>query len=300
MKRITKVLSTSFALLIAVTFPALTNDEHHTPNQKFNSIKITDQITLLQGMGGNLALLSGSDGLLLVDDDYKELSEALKSEIDNRGGLDKLTYIINTHWHADHTQGNLALGEHAAIVAHDNVRVRLLSKGEIKLFNVKTEAYPKVALPSLTYDKQMSLHFNNEEVRLVHFANGHTDGDSVVFFKYANVVHMGDHYFNGFFPFVDIDSGGNVVGYTNNIKAILAMIDDNTKVIPGHGALSNKQELQNFYNMLVGTTAEVRVMKNKGLALEDIQKIGLSVKWQPWTKGFLTSDVWIKIIFASL
>jgi glyoxylase-like metal-dependent hydrolase (beta-lactamase superfamily II) len=251
-------------------------------------------------MGGNLALLSGTDGLLLVDDDYKKLSDALKTEINKRGGLDKLTYIINTHWHADHTQGNLALGKHAAIVAHDNVRVRLLNKGEIKLFNLKTEAYPKIALPSLTYDKEMSLHFNNEEVRLVHFANGHTDGDSVVFFKYANVVHMGDHYFNGIFPFVDTGSGGNVVGYTKNIKAILTMIDDNTKVIPGHGPLSNKQELQNFHDMLVGTTAEVSVMKNKGLALEDIQKVGLSAQWQPWTKGFLTPELWISIIFASL
>lgn len=300
MKAITKVLTVSLTLALTLALPAMADEGHHAPGPKFSSIKVTDQITLLQGKGGNLALLSGDDGLLLVDDDYKEMSEALKAEINQRGGLDKLTYIINTHWHGDHTLGNLALGEHAAIVAHDNVRVRLSSKGEVKLFNMKTEAYPKTALPSLTYDKEMSLHFNNEDIRLVHFASGHTDGDSVVFFKKSNVVHMGDHFFNGFFPFVDTGSGGNVVSYAKNIKAILAMIDNATQVIPGHGALSNKKELQGFHAMLVGTTAEVKAMKDKGLSLEEIQKTGLSAQWEPWTKGFLTSEVWMKIIFASL
>jgi len=300
MRTITKVLAASFALALTSALPAMADGEHHAPAPKFSAKKVTDQITFLQGKGGNLALLSGDDGLLLVDDDYKEMSKALKAEINQRGGLDKLTYIINTHWHGDHTQGNLALGEHANIVAHDNVRVRLLSDGEVKLFNMKTKAYPKAALPSLTYDKEMSLHINNEEVRLVHFANGHTDGDSVVFFKNANVVHMGDHFFNGIFPFVDTGSGGNVVNYAKNVKAILAMIDDTTQVLPGHGALSNKQELEKFHAMLVGTTAEVKAMKDKGLSLEEIQKTGLSAQWQAWTKGFLSSEVWIKIIFTSL
>ena len=300
MKITAKILTASLVLTFVTALPVAADGDHHTPSPKFSSSKVTDQITFLQGKGGNLALLSGDDGLLLVDDDYKEMSEALKAEINQRGGLDTLNYIINTHWHGDHTQGNLALGEHATIVAHDNVRVRLSVKGEIKLFNMKTEAYPRVALPSLTYEKEMSLHINNEDVRLVHFANGHTDGDSVVFFKNANVVHMGDHFFNGMFPFVDTDSGGNVVNYAKNIKTILAMIDEDTQVIPGHGALSNKQELQSYHAMLVGTTAEVRTLKDKGNSLEEIQKTGLSAQWQSWTKGFINSEVWISIIFASL
>jgi glyoxylase-like metal-dependent hydrolase (beta-lactamase superfamily II) len=146
----------------------------------------------------------------------------------------------------------------------------------------------------------MALHINDEEVELVHFAGGHTDGDSVVFFKSANVVHTGDHFFNGFFPFVDVDSGGNVLVMAENVKSLLAMIDDDTKIIPGHGPLANKADLMAFQQMLEGTAAEVKVMKDKGFNLEKAQKQGLTDKWQSWTDGFLTTDVWISIVYSSL
>ena len=294
--KILRPVGLSMALLLAAT----TNSAHHQESPKFNVTPVAGNLLKLQGKGGHLALLSGAQGLLLVDNDYQDMSIALEAALADYGGAEKLTYIINTHWHGDHTGGNLALGQYASIVAHDNVRERLLSAQEIKLFKMKSDPYPAIAVPSITYEKAMTLHINDEAVELVHFAGGHTDGDSVVFFKSANVVHTGDHFFNGFFPFVDVDSGGNVLRMAENIKLLLGMIDDDTKIIPGHGPLANKADLMAFVEMLEGTTAEVKVKKDKGLDLEEIQQQGLSDNWQAWTDGFLTTDVWISIVYSSL
>ena len=274
--------------------------EHHQLSLSFTEVEVTSNIAMLQGKGGNLALLSGEQGLVLVDDDYQEMSSALTAVITAKGGLNKLTYLINTHWHGDHTGGNLVLGEQATIVAHDNVRTRLLSAQEIKLFNMKSQPYPEHALPSVTYANSLSLHINDEHIQLLHLANGHTDGDSVVFFKQANVVHMGDHFFNGIFPFVDVGTGGNVFTLTENIAHVLDLIDDKTKVIPGHGPLANKQDLKDFHTMLVSTSSAVKMMANKGQSLEQIQVEGLGVRWSSWSKGFLSEAVWISIIHSSL
>jgi len=273
---------------------------HSAPSPSFKASQLTDSIYMLQGKGGNIALLKGEQGILLIDDDYKVMSDGLKKQVMDHGGLDKLTYIINTHWHGDHTQGNLALGPHASIIAHDNVRKLLSEKQSIKLFNMVSEPYPENALPSITYDKSMSLYFNNEAMKILHYPGGHTNGDSVVFFKKANIVHTGDLFFNGFFPFVDVDHGGDVLIMAANVKVILESIDENTKIIPGHGPLAKKAELQAFHDMLVGTAGEVQAMIDKGDKLPTIIKNGLSDKWAPWTKGFLSSEVWIGIVYESL
>jgi glyoxylase-like metal-dependent hydrolase (beta-lactamase superfamily II) len=180
------------------------------------------------------------------------------------------------------------------------VRSRLLSAQEVKLFNMKSGPYPEQALPSVTYKKSLSLHMNGEHVELMHLANGHTDGDSVVFFRNANAVHMGDLFFNGFFPFVDVGSGGNVFTFTNNVATVIELINDNTKVIPGHGPLANKRDLHDFHTMLKATSSVVRTMAEEGKSLEQIQAAGLGSKWDSWTKGFLSEKVWISIIYSSL
>jgi len=297
-------MNTFKATLIALVFitPSLVYaDNHHTQSPSFKSTQLTDNLYMLQGKGGNLGLIKGKDGLLLIDADYKVMSDALITELKKHGGVDKLNYLINTHWHGDHTQGNVALGHHAKIVAHDNVRKRLATTQEIKLFKMVSKPYPEHALPSLTYETRMSLHINGEELKVVHFPGGHTDGDSVVFFKNSNIVHMGDHFFSGFFPFVDVDHGGNVLTMAKNVKTILGMIDDETKIIPGHGPLSNKADLQAFHNMLIETSAEVKAMKDKGMSLEKIQAKGLSKKWDSWAaKSFFPTKVWIGIVHSSL
>lgn len=290
-----------FATALILIVPLLANAEnHHGKSPSFKTTKLANNIFMLQGKGGNLALIKGKDGVLLIDADYKVMSAALKNELAKYGGMKKLTYLINTHWHGDHTQGNFALGHHAKIIAHDNVRARLLTTQEIKLFKMVSKPYPIHALPSITYEKSMSLHMNGEEIELVHFPRGHTDGDSVVFFKNSNVVHMGDHFFSGFYPFVDVEHGGNVLNMAKNIKVVLAMVSNKTKIVPGHGPLSTKKDLQDFHDMLVGTSSEVSVLKNKGLSLKKIQEKGLSKKWKSWTKGFLTTEAWIGILYSSL
>ena len=293
------IIISSVAALIFIV-PTVNADNHHKQSPTFKSIKLTDNIFMLSGKGGNLGLIKGKQGLVLIDADYKVMSGTLKTELAKHGGVKNLTYLINTHWHGDHTQGNFELGHHAPIIAHDNVRARLITAQEIKLFKMVSKPYPAHAVPSITYAKKMSMHINAEEIELIHFPRGHTDGDSVVFFKKANIVHMGDHFFSGFYPFVDVDHGGNVLNMASNVKMILSMVDDKTKIIPGHGPLSNKKDLQDFHDMLIGTSAEVQAMKDNGMSLEKIQKQGLSAKWKPWTKGFLSTDTWISIVHSSL
>ncbi|MCW8929179.1 MAG: MBL fold metallo-hydrolase [Gammaproteobacteria bacterium] len=293
------IISTLFFASSIITTHSIA-ENHHAETPSFKSTEVATNLWMLQGKGGNVAIMTGPQGLLMVDDDYKEMSPALLKEVKLFGGLEKLTYIINTHWHGDHTGGNFALGSHAHIVAHDNVRTRLLNTQEIKLFKMVSEPYPEKALPNITYSKVMTLHMNDEEIKIIHYANGHTDGDSIVFFKKANVIHMGDHHFSGFFPFVDIDHGGNVLNMAKNVKEILATISDTTKVIPGHGPLSSKSDLQDFHDMLIGTSAEVQKMKDQGLTLEQMKAKGLSKQWDSWTDGFLSTDVWIGIVYASL
>lgn len=291
---------TTILLTYLLACSSLQAEQHNANSPSYRATAITDQISLLQGKGGNIAVLSGKQGVLLVDDDYKQMSDALLTALEPFGGSGKLNYIINTHWHGDHTQGNLALGHHAQIVAHDKVRDRLLTSQEVKLFKMVTQPYPDYALPSVTYSQRMKLHINREEVELMHYPGGHTDGDTVVFFNKANVVHMGDLFFNGFFPFVDVENGGNVLLMAENVGKVLQRIDEKTVIIPGHGPLANKADLQTFKEMLEGTSSEVKAMMDKGMSLPQIQVEGLSAEWLDWTDGFLSTEVWIGIVYASL
>ncbi len=297
------MVSFLYRLVVLITVSLSTSamaENHHASTLSFKVQPLTDNIMMLQGQGGNIAVMTGKQGLLMVDDDYQKMSPALQQALTPFGGEDKLTYIINTHWHGDHTQGNLHFGHHAQIIAHDNVRERLITSQEVKLFNMKTKPYPDHALPSITYQTALTLHMNDEEIELIHLPGGHTDGDSVVFFKKANVVHMGDHFFNGFFPFVDVQNGGNVSRMAENVGKVLAMLDDGAVIIPGHGPVATKQDLVAFKLMLEGTTSEIELMRSAGMNLQQIQKKGLSDKWDDWTDGFLSEEVWIGIVSSSL
>lgn len=294
------VIYKAIAVLCTVVAMPIAAHTEHSATPEYTLSKVRNNISMLSGLGGNIAVLTGEQGIVLVDDGYNNKATALHEALATIGGEEQLAYIINTHFHGDHAEGNLRLGEHAAIIAHDNVLKRLSADHEVTFFNMKSKPYPLEAQPSLTFDASMNLHFNGEQMSLVHYPNGHTDGDAVVFFRNSNVVHMGDHFFNGIFPFVDTANGGNVVQYANNVGAILRLIDDDTLVIPGHGALSNKAELTAFYGMLRGTVAEVKAMKAKGYSLKKMQKKGFSKQWQEWTKGFIPTPVWIEFINASL
>ena len=207
-----KLLKAWLLSLGAVFSGVLFAHGEHNASAEYTLEPVRGNIQLLAGLGGNIAVITGEQGIVLVDDGYANKSELLHQALSTLGGEERLAYIINTHWHGDHTEGNLALGKYAAIIGHDNVLKRLSSAQEIALFKMKSDAYPVEARPSLTYEQSMRLHFNGEQMDLVHYPNGHTDSDSVVYFKHANVAHLGDHFFNAFFPFVDIANGGDLYG----------------------------------------------------------------------------------------
>lgn len=287
--------------LLAICAPQILGhgDDSHFENRQVVQVKttkVTGNVYMLQGRGGNIGALVGMDGILIVDDEYKGLSAKLAAALKELGS-DKPRFIFNTHWHGDHTEGNEFFGKDSIIVAHVNVRKRLLDPPVI--FGMKTPPYPSFALPIITYTESMSLHINGEEVRAVHYPNGHTDGDTVVFFKNANVVHLGDDFFNGFFPFVDLDSGGRVQGMINNVAALIKQIPADAKLIPGHGPLATLDDLKVYHQVLVETSNLVQGEMKKGKSLDEIKKAGLPDKYKEWGTGFIKTDMWIQIVHRS-
>ena len=264
---------------------------------EIKAIPVAGKVQMLQGAGGNIGVSVGSDGLLIVDDEFAPLAEKIRAALKGLGQGD-LAFVLNTHWHFDHTGGNETFGPEATIVAHDNVRKRL-EKGQALLGQQIPPAPPK-ALPVITFGESLSIHFNGEEIRVLHYPRGHTDGDSIIFFTGSNVVHMGDHYFAGFFPFVDLESGGSLAGFTANIEKVLGQLPDDVKIIPGHGPLSTKADLRGYLAMLKETTAHVRQRIDAGKDLKAIQAEGLPGKWKEWGNGFIKTEDWIALIHTSL
>ena len=210
--------------------------------------KVSGTVYMLEGLGGNIGASVGDDGIVIVDDEFLPLAEKIEAAL--KGISDKpVKFVLNTHWHGDHTGGNPHFGEKAPIIAQENVRKRLASGGTTK-FGVTPPA-PKAALPVITFEDKVSVHLNGEDIRAIHIPQGHTDGDSVIFFTQSNVVHMGDDFFNGgIFPFIDIASGGSVQGMIAGDEKVLAETPDDVKFIPGHGPLGNKDDLRKFITML--------------------------------------------------
>jgi glyoxylase-like metal-dependent hydrolase (beta-lactamase superfamily II) len=254
---------------------------------------------MLQGAGGNIGVSVGPDGILIVDDQYAPLADKIKAALKTLGE-GKLKFVLNTHWHEDHTGGNVAFGPEAPVIAHDNVRKRLATAQKSDVFKSTTPASPKEALPVITFGHSVTIHFNGEEIRAIHFPTGHTDGDSVIFFTASNVVHMGDHFFAGRFPFVDLDSGGNVEGFTKNVGDVIAKLPAGVKIIPGHGPLSTPDDLKLFHRMLLETTDIVRKKMASGKTLEQIKTEGLPDEWKSWGAGFIKTDLWVETIYRSL
>ena len=274
------------------------DDSHFTDKQdiKFRTAKVSGSVHMLQGRGGNIAALVGPEGIAIVDDDYKTMGEKLRDALKELGSATP-RYVINTHWHGDHTENNEMFGKTSTIIAHDNVRKRMLDPPMI--FGQKTAPYVSHALPFLTYSQTTTMYMNGEEVRLVHYPRGHTDGDTVVFFKNANVVHLGDDFFVGRFPFVDIDSGGNVNGLIHNIAAIIQAVPEDAKLIPGHGPLSTRADLQAYYRLLVESSDVVLDAMKAGKTLDEIKKAGLPEKFKEAGTGFIKTDMWIEIVHRS-
>ncbi len=247
--------------------------------------------------GGNICVSAGDDGILIVDDQFIEMSDKIiKALSDIHSG--QLRFVLNTHWHGDHTGGNAFFSQHATVISHENVRTRLMV--DQKNYFSSTPAQPEAAWPAITFDKSMTIHFNNEAIKILHFPNGHTDGDSVVYFTGSDVIHMGDLFFSGMFPFIDLDSGGNVINYTENIENIIKSLNKNVKIIPGHGPLSDLHDLIIYQKMLRDSIQYVSEKIKENMNLEDIQQQGLPENLKSWEKGFIKEQDWIMFIYKSI
>ena len=244
-----KFLLLTVALLFAVSAQAQTDFS----KVEIKATRVAGNVYMLEGSGGNIGVSVGDDGILIVDDQFAPLAEKIRAAL--KGIADKkLHFILNTHWHQDHTDGNRVFGPEATVIAHDNVRKRLSTEQKSQVFNRTTPPAPKEALPVITFNQSLTVHFNGEEIRVIHYPQGHTDGDSVIFFSASNVVHLGDDFFAGRFPFVDLESGGSVEGLIRNIGEIIGKIPEGAKLIPGHGPISTIDDLKSYHRMLQQTT----------------------------------------------
>ena len=291
-----KLLLVAISLLFAVSAHAQQTDYSKV---EVKATKVAGNVYMLEGAGGNIGVSVGDDGLLIVDDQFAPLADKIRAAL--KGLADKkLRFILNTHWHGDHTGGNVAFGPEATIIAHDNVRKRLATEQKSTVFNSTTPPSPKEALPVITFNDSLSVHFNGEDIRAIHFPHGHTDGDSVIFFSTSNVVHLGDDFFAGRFPFVDLESGGSVEGLVKNIGELIGKIPPTAKLIPGHGPISTLDDLKSYHRMLQQTTEIVRQKIAAGKTLDQVKSEGLPAEWEPWGTGFIKTDRWVETIYKSL
>lgn len=297
-KRVNTAHKPLLAILVLVLLTGATPAQQDFSKVEIKASKVAGNVYMLQGSGGNIGVSVGTDGILIVDDQFAPLADKIKAALKTLGD-GKLKFVLNTHWHGDHTGGNAVFSPEAPIIAHDNVRKRLSTEQKSEFFKRTTPASPKEALPVITFDQSLSVHFNGEEIRVIHFPHGHTDGDSVIFFTGSNVVHMGDDFFSGRFPFVDLESGGNVEGLIKNIGDIIQKLPAGVKLIPGHGPISTLDDLKAYHRMLMETTAIVQRKMGAGKTVEQIKTEGLPEEWKAWGTGFIKTDQWIETIYRS-
>ena len=278
----------SVLLLAGMSFAASVMAQNDRfANVTIQTVPVSGGISMLVGSGGNIGVSAGSDGLLIIDDQYAPLAGKIKAALAALGS-DTPEYLLNTHFHGDHTGGNADFGIDSVIVAHENVKQRLIDGNS-----------PASAIPVVSFSQDVTIHFNGEDITLIHMPNGHTDTDSVVMFSDSNVIHMGDHFFNGGFPFVDLLHGGTVRGYLNNLEKALSWIEDDTAVIPGHGPLATKADLLSFYNVVKDTSTAIREMKSRQMSKEEIVAAGLGAQYASWGTGFINEQRWIETVFDS-
>jgi glyoxylase-like metal-dependent hydrolase (beta-lactamase superfamily II) len=290
----TKLYALGALAFFTVAFAATQQDFSKV---EIKTAKVAGNVYILEGAGGNIGVSAGPDGVLMVDDQFAPLAEKIRAALKgvNPGAL---RFVLNTHWHGDHTGGNAFFGKEGTIIAHDNVRVRLM-KDSVRNGRA-TKAAPPEAWPVITYGQSLSIHFNGEEIRLLHLPKGHTDGDTLVYFTGSKVAHLGDEFFAGRFPYVDLESGGSVTGLIKNMANAIALLPPDIKIIPGHGPVSTHEQLKAYHQTLTETTEIVRARMKAGKTLDQIKAAGLPEKYKEWGSGFIKTDAWLETIHKSL
>jgi cyclase len=259
--------------------------------------KVAGTVYMLEGAGGNIGVSVGEDGIVMVDDQFAPLAPKIREAL--KGLTDKpIKFVLNTHFHGDHTGGNAQFGAEAPIIAQENVRKRLQEGGSVAGSEVKTAA--KAGLPVITFNDRATVHLNGEDIRAIHFPHGHTDGDSIIFFPQSNVLHMGDDFVTYGFPFVDVRSGGSVSGMIAGVEMALSLAPSDVKIIPGHGAVSTTADVRQFVQMLKDTRALVAQAAGQGKKADEMKQEHLLAKYETLGKGFIKTDAWIDLLYAEV
>jgi glyoxylase-like metal-dependent hydrolase (beta-lactamase superfamily II) len=293
-----KPMAAGLALFGAIVTPSTMADDHN----KIQSHAVNEYIHVISGDGGNITVVQDERGLLVVDSGLRPYSEDLLMTISDIADA-PVKYLVNTHWHFDHVGANAAMNDMAAtIFAHHNVHQRMVSGGKIAAFGRDVAPAEPQELPVVTYDDGLRFHWGNDVLDVVHFPAGHTDGDSVVFVEGANTVIMGDIFFHSMYPFIDASSGGSLQGVINAVSDVLAKINDDTVVIPGHGGITtNKAELTAYRDMLQSMYTTLAAMKKAGKSAEEAVAAKPTAAFDAeWNDGFLKADTWVKVVYDAI
>lgn len=284
-KTIRVLFAGAAALVLSLVTTSLAAQEDAV---EYITTPLSGTLTMIKGRGGNIAISAGADGVYIIDDQLEPLTDQLLNAI---SGVSEqpIRFVINTHYHGDHVGGNEAIGKAGAvIIAHDNIHKRMSSEEFSHFWNKTTPAWPEDALPVVTFNDQVTLHFNDETATVYHVPQGHTDGDAIVHFPASNVIHMGDIYFNGLYPFIDLDGGGNIQGMIAGCELGLSLADDETQIIPGHGPLSDRKSLSEYLAFLVKARDNVQALVDQGLSLEEAVAAKPTAEWDE-----ILGQIWI-------
>ena len=288
-------------LLVAILWASINSSFAQDKTVEFTTIQLSDTVYMLKGRGGNVGISTGDDGLYIIDDQVKPVTTQLLRAI-RKISTEPIRFVINTHYHADHTGGNEAIGgAGAVIIAHDNIRKRMTTT-QVSIFTKKTTPpYAKDALPVVTFNDRMSLHLNGETATAYYVANGHTDGDAIIHFPVSNVIHMGDMYFNGLYPYVDLDAGGSMKGLIEATELALSMADESTRIIPGHGPLAITEDLKSYLDFLIKASANVQELIDQDMSLKQIIAAEPTKEWdETLGKVWITPPQFVTFIYNSL
>ncbi len=301
-------MNTVKALCISLGIVGLPVGSSLLAQQDFENVTIetTDLgngVYMLMGEGGNIGVSVGEDATIVIDDQFAPLTDKITAAVAELTEM-SITYVINTHWHYDHTGGNENLGKAGAvIIAHDNVRERMKNGQVYQLLERTIEPSPEIALPVMTFSEDVTMHLNGDTLHVMHVENAHTDGDAVLRFQDANVVHMGDTFFNGRYPFIDPESGGHINGVIAAFDTVLAMIDDDTKIIPGHGPLASKADLQKTRDMLADVRQRIQAEIDAGKDIDAIiaadPLADLNATWVP-EGAFINGELFTRLVHMML
>jgi len=263
--------------------------------------KLAPAVYMMTGGGGNLAVSAGDDGVFIVDDQFAPLTPKIQAAVAKLSNK-PVRFVLNTHWHFDHTGGNENFGKAGAvIVAHDNVRQRMSTDQVIEFMAMPIKASPHAALPVITFPGELRFHLNGEEIHAFHVPGAHTDGDAIVHFRTSNVVHLGDVFFNKLYPFIDTSSGGSVDGMIAAVDKVLSLVDDKTQLIPGHGPLATKADLQAYRDMLSTVAERIRAQIGQGKTLAEVAASKPTADFDAaWGQGFLPPAKFVEMLWKGL